>query len=66
MIIKIKDYDSPYYPIAIEAYDKGHMVFQNVFPACMSDADIRFQINSLWSSYNPIVKDIRRKDHDVS
>ena len=57
MLIKIKDYKSPYYPVAIEAYDKGRMIYQNVFPASVSDSDLRFQINSLWS--NAIVKDCR-------
>ena len=66
MLVKIKDYDSPHYPIAIEAYNNGRMIYQSVFPACMTDADIHFQINSLWSGYNPTVKDIRRKDHALS
>lgn len=58
MIAKIKDYPSPYYPICIEVQDKGRMIYQNVFPACMTDSEIRFQINSLWHGIK--VKDERK------
>lgn len=59
MLVKIKDYKSPYYPIAIEAYDKGRMIYQNVFPASMTESEIRSQINALWYGCNVIVKDCR-------
>ena len=60
MVVKIRDYDSPYYPIAIEVHDKGRMVYQDVFPACMSDSEIRSQINALWYGYSFIVRDLRK------
>lgn len=59
MLIKIKNYPSPFYPVALEAWENGRMIYHNVFPACMSDAEIRFQINSIWSGYNYRVKDCR-------
>lgn len=59
MLVKIKNYKSKYYPIAIEAYNKGRMVYQAVFPACVSDSELRFQINSLWNA--PVIKDCRAK-----
>lgn len=60
MIVKIRDYDSPYYPIAIEVYECKRMIYQNVFPACMKDSDIHFLINTLWGGYNFKVKDERK------
>jgi hypothetical protein len=59
MLIKIKKYPSPFYPVALEAWENGKMIYQDVFQACMSDAEIRFQINSIWSGYNYRVKDCR-------
>lgn len=43
----------------MKKWENGKMIYQNVFPACMSDAEIRFQINSIWSGYNYRVKDCR-------
>lgn len=59
MLAKIKDYNSTCFPICVEITEHGKMIYYNVFPACMTDAEIRFHINSLWN--NCRVKDCRKK-----